>query len=153
MKTIRTRTILASLLLATGVVMTAQAAEPEDIIKYRKGMMKATGAHMGAVNAILSGKVEYKNDLADHARALAALNRDVAGLFPKDSDFGDTNALDAVWTKTDDFKKRAGDAKARSADFVKAVATNDSARMKAAFGALNDACKACHKDYRKEEKK
>lgn len=152
MKTIHTRTILASLLLATCVVMTAQAAEPEDIIKYRKGMMKANGAHMGAMNAILSGKVDYTGDLADHARAIAAINRDVAGLFPKDSDFGDTDALDAVWKKTDDFKKRAADAKARSEDLVKAVATKDQAKMKVAFGQLNDACKACHKDYRKEQK-
>ena len=34
MKMIHTRTILASMLLATSVVMTAQAAEPEDIIKF-----------------------------------------------------------------------------------------------------------------------
>jgi cytochrome c556 len=152
MKTIHTRTILTSLLLATGVIMTAQAAEPEDIIKYRKGMMKANGAHMGAMNAILSGKVDYKGDLADHARALAFLNRDVSGLFPKDSDFGDTDALDAVWKKTDDFKKRAAAAKEKSDALAKAVATNDKAKMTAAFGQLNDACKACHKDYRKEQK-
>jgi cytochrome c556 len=144
--------LLTSLVLAASLVQAARAAEPEDIIKYRKTTMKATAAHMGAVNAILTGKVDYKADLADHAKALAALNRDVAGLFPKDSDFGDTNALDAVWTKTGDFKKRAADAKARAEDLVKAVGTNDKAKMTAAFGKLNDACKACHKDYRKEEK-
>ncbi len=152
MKTTRTHTLLASLLLSLGVVAAAQAAEPEDVIKYRKSVMKATGAHMGAVNAILSSKVDYKNDLADHAKAIAGLTKNVAGLFPKDSDFGDTDALDAVWKKTTDFNSRAKDAKDKSEAFVKAVATNDQAKMKTAFGQLNDACKACHKDFRKEQK-
>lgn len=151
MKTNFTKQALVTLLLATGVALAVQAAEPEDIIKYRKNSMKATGAHMGAVNAILTGKVGYKADLADHARAIAALNKDVAGLFPKDSDFGDTDAKDEVWKNTADFKKRAEAAKEKSDAFVKAVATNDAAKMKAAFGQLNDACKACHKDYRKEK--
>ena len=152
MRTNRSRIALASMLAIVGAGIVAHAAEPEDIIKYRKNSMKATAGHMGAVNAILTGKVDYKNDLADHARAIAALNKDVAGLFPKDSDFGDTNALDDVWKKPADFKKRAADAKTKSDDFVKAVATNDKARMTAAFGQLNDACKACHKDFRKEQK-
>jgi len=151
MKTNFTHPVLVSLMLFAGVSLAAQAAEPEDNIKYRKNSMKAIGAHMGAVNAILTGKVDFKGHLADHARALAALNKDVAGLFPKDSDFGETDAKDEVWKNTADFKKRAAAAKEKSEAFVKAVATNDAAKMKAAFGQLNDTCKACHKDYRKEK--
>jgi len=131
---------------------TVHAAEPEDIIKYRKAVMKATAGHMGAANGILSGKVDYKSDLADHGKALAALMKDVAGLFPKDSDFGDTEALDAVWKNNAEFKKRADNAKAKSAAFAKVAATGDKAKAGAAFRELNDACKACHKDFRKEQK-
>ena len=65
--------------------------------------MKANGAHAAAAGAIIQGKVGYKKDLADHAKALQAINRDVATLFPKGSDFGDTNALDGVWSKRADF--------------------------------------------------
>lgn len=130
----------------------ASAAEPEDIIKYRKAVMKATAGHMAAANAIISGKVDYKGDLASHAVSLAALNRDVAGLFPKDSDFGDTEALDAVWKNNAEFKKRAAEAKSRSAAFAKAAATGDKAKVSATFKDLNEACKACHKDFRKEQK-
>lgn len=143
----------AALVLFTGVVVAAGAAsDPEDIIKYRKSMMKANGAHMAASAAILGGKVEYKAQLADHAKAIAAINKDVAGLFPKDSDFGDTDALDAVWKKPADFKKRADDAKTKAAAFAKVAATGDMAKTGAAFKELNDACKACHKDFRKEQK-
>jgi len=130
----------------------AVAAEPEDIIKYRKNVMKATAGHMGATAAIVTGKVNYKGDLADHARAIQAMTKDVAALFPKDSDFGDTEALDAVWKNTAEFKKRSDNAKAKSTAFVNAVASNDQAKIAAGFKELNDACKACHKDFRKEKK-
>lgn len=130
---------------------TAHAAEPQDIIDYRVANMKASAGHMAAANAIIRGKVDYKNQLADHARALQALNRDVAALFPKDSDFGDTRALDAVWSRSAEFQKRAQDARARVDAFAKAVAAGDSRSYATRFGELNDACKACHKDFRKEE--
>ena len=141
-----------ALAVATLFTAAAVAAEPEDIIKYRKNVMKATAGHMGATAAIITGKVDYKGDLADHARALAALTKDTAALFPKDSDFGDTEALDAVWKNNAEFKKRASTAKAKSEAFVKAVATKDNSKIAAGFKELNDACKACHKDFRKEQK-
>lgn len=128
------------------------AAEPQDIIDYRSANMKASAGHMAAANAIIRGKVDYKNQLADHARALQALNHDVAALFPKDSDFGDTRALDAVWSRNAEFQQRARDARARADAFAKAVAAGDSKSYAVRFGELNDACKACHKDFRKEEK-
>jgi cytochrome c556 len=129
----------------------AHAAEPQDIIDYRVANMKASAGHMAAANAIIRGKVDYKNQLADHARALQALNRDVAALFPKDSDFGDTRALDAVWSRNAEFQKRAQDARDRADAFARAVTAGDSKSYAARFGELNDACKACHKDFRKEE--
>jgi len=152
MKNVRMSTMLVSALLLAGVAGAASAAEPEDIIKYRKSVMKANGGHMAASAAIVNGKVDYKADLADHAKALAAINKDVASLFPKDSDFGETDALDTVWKKPDEFKKRAKDAQLKSAAFAKAVAGGNKAKTSAAFKELNDACKACHKDFRKEQK-
>lgn len=127
-------------------------SDPEDIIKYRQNVMKANGAYAAAASAIIQGKVGYKKDLADHAKALAAINRDVAALFPKGSDFGDTKALDGVWSKRTDFEKRAKDAQAKSAAFAKTVAAGDTKNYGPKLKELADSCKACHKDYRKEEK-
>lgn len=147
----------APILLALGMLTllgTVAHAEndPEDIIKYRQNVMKANGAHAAAAGAIIQGKVGYKKDLADHAKALAAINRDVAALFPKGSDFGDTKALDSVWSKRADFEKRAKDAQAKSAAFAKTVAAGDTKNYGPKLKELADSCKACHKDYRKEEK-
>lgn len=139
----------ASVCLVTGSVF---AAESEDIIKYRQNVMKANGAHMAATAAIINGKVEYKSQLGDHARALQAINKDINSLFPKDSDFGDTKALDAVWQKNADFQKSAKIAAQKADALAKTVAAGDSKSYAARFKELSDSCKACHKDFRKEEK-
>ena len=122
MKRIKIHRLLAmgSVLMMLAAV-TLHAAEPEDIINYRQNMMKAIGGHTGAAGAIIQGKVDYKNQLADHARALQALTSDIPALFPKDSDFGDTKAKDGVWSNRAEFEKAAKDAKARVAAFTKAV--------------------------------
>jgi cytochrome c556 len=128
-------------------------SEPEDIIKYRRNVMKANGAHMAAAGAILQGKVgEYRKHLGEHVRAIQEINRDVAALFPKGSDFGETEALDGVWQKRAEFEKRAKDANQKAAALGKALAAGDSKAQLAAFKELADSCKACHKDFRKEEK-
>ena len=114
--------------------------------------MKANGAHAAAAGAIIQGKVGYKKTSRITPRLLPAINRDVAALFPKGSDFGDTKALDGVWSKRADFEKRAKNAQAKSDAFAKAVATGDAKSYGPKFKELVDSCKACHKDYRKEEK-
>lgn len=145
-------------LLATGslLVMLAplmlNAAEPEDIIKYRRNVMKAIGGHTSAAGAIVQGKVDYKAHLAEHARALQTLTKDIPSLFPKDSDFGDTNALDAAWSKRADFEKAAGNVKTKVEAFAKAVQGGNQQTIAASFKDMGEGCKACHKDFRKEEK-
>jgi len=141
--------LFASFCLVAGA---AFAAEPEDIIKYRQSVMKANGAHMAAAGAIINGKVDFKGQLGDHAKALQAINKDINSLFPKDSDFGETKALDAVWKNNADFQKRAKDSAQKANALAKTVAAGDSKNYGARFKELSDTCKACHKDYRKEEK-
>lgn len=141
--------LFTSVCLMTGA---AFAAEPEDIIKYRQSVMKANGAHMAAAGAIINGKVDFKGQLGDHAKALQAINKDINSLFPKDSDFGETKALDAVWKNNADFQKRAKESAQKADALAKTVAAGDSKNYGARFKELSDTCKACHKDYRKEEK-
>lgn len=143
------RILLASACLMVG---TAFASEPEDIIKYRQNVMKSQGAHLASAAAIIQGKVDYKNQLGDHVKALQATTKDIPGLFPKGSDFGETKALDAVWQKNADFQKLAKDTQQKTAALAKAVAANDSKNYGARFKDVADSCKACHKDFRKEEK-
>ena len=152
MKHARIRPRIVLFVSACLIAGTAFAAEPEDIIKYRQNVMKSQGAHMAAAAAIIQGKVDFKNQLGDHVKALQATSKDVASLFPKDSDFGDTKALDAVWTNNAEFQKRSKDVREKSGALAKAVAANDAKNYGARFKELSESCKACHKDFRKEEK-
>jgi cytochrome c556 len=152
MKRVKIRRLLAmGSMLIMLAPLTLHAAEPEDIIKYRQNMMKAIGGHAGAAGAIIQGKVDYKNQLADHARALQALTGDIPALFPKDSDFGETKAKDGVWSNRAEFEKIAKDAKANVAAFAKAVQDGNQQAIAASYKEMGEGCKGCHKDFRKKE--
>ncbi len=152
MKPVKTRRLLSIIPVITILVSPAlQAAEPEDIIKYRQNMMSAIGGYTAAAGAIVQGKVDYKNQLADHVRALQVLTADIPALFPKDSDFGDTKALDGVWSNRAEFEKRAKDAKTKVAAFAKAVRGGNPQTIAASFKDVGESCKACHKDFRKKD--
>ena len=146
------RLLAAGSILVMLAPLALHAAEPEDIIKYRQNVMKAIGGHTSAAGAIVQGKVDYKSDLLEHARSMQALTRNIPALFPKDSDFGDTRAKDEVWSKRADFEKRANDAKAKVEVFAKAVQGGNQQTIAASFKDVGESCKACHKDFRKEEK-
>lgn len=143
---------LTSFLLAASFSLFAES-EPEDIIKYRQNGMKASAAHMASMAAIIQGKVSYSAQLADHAKAVQALNKNIPALFPDGSDFGETKALDAVWKDKADFAKRAKDTEAKSAALAQAVKGGDPKLYEPKFKELSESCKACHKDFRKKEEK
>lgn len=131
----------------------ALAMEAEDVIKYRKSVMKSVGGHFGAARLIVLGKVSYGSDLASHAMAIAAALRDVPALFPPDSDFADTptRALQAVWDKRSDFEQVAADAGKAADAFAQAVQAGEKGDLKPRLSDLLDSCKACHKDFRQED--
>lgn len=152
MNKIRLSLVVALIGCMAGTAVAVRAADPEDIIKYRRNMMAANGGHLSAAAAIIRGKVDYRDQLGDHVRALAAINKDIVALFPKDSDFGETNALDAVWTKNDEFKKRARVARDKSDALNRTVQARDLKNYEPRLKELIEACKSCHEDFRKEEK-
>lgn len=143
-------TLIACGMFAGSFAVQAES-DPENVIKFRQSVMKANGAHMSAA-AIVQGKVEYKDRLADHAKALEMFTKNIPALFPKGSDFGaDSKALDSVWAKPAEFEKLSKDTQTKAAAFAKAVAAKD-AQLGPKFKELAESCKACHKDFRKEEK-
>jgi len=149
------RIIFSAAALLVGMSCAAHAAESkeEDIVKYRESVMKSQAGHMGAAAAIIMGKVDFKDQLSAHVKALEATTKDIDSLFPKGSDVGKTKALKEVWTKPDEFRKRAKDAQDKAAALAQAVAAGDTQNYGPRFKDLADACKACHKDFRKKEEK
>jgi cytochrome c556 len=129
----------------------AMSDESEDVIKYRQAVMKAIGGHMSASSLIVRGKVSYKPQLQEHAKALKILTSDIPALFPDDSDFGETRAMAEVWGKRDDFVKAADLSKQSIADFLAAVEQGKPDSIAASFQKVGDGCKGCHKDFRQKD--
>jgi cytochrome c556 len=134
------RPLVRTLVVSVAVVVSAAvSAEPTDVVKYRKAAMKANGGHMAAAGAIIQGKVEYKDQLAEHA----------AALFPKGSD-KETDAREEIWKNWAEFEKHSKDARDKSAAFAKAVAGKDMQAAAARYRELGGTCKACHQDFRSD---
>jgi cytochrome c556 len=155
-----TRIIVSAAVLAVGMAGVALAADKkmptkeESIVKYRQAVMMSQAGHMGAAADIIFGKVEFKDQLGAHVNALAATIKDIPMLFPKGTEkVGKTKALKKVWTENKEFKKKAKDAEEKAEALAKVVAAGDTAKYIPAFKDLGKACKACHKDFRKKEKK
>lgn len=131
-----------------GTNLTAAEPTSEDLIKYRKSVMDAIGAHMGATSQILRAQVAYTH-LQQHADGLAAMLAIAGDIFPAASSEGDTNALPAIWEKPTEFAAAIKKAQDAATAYRSAVSGGDSAAIGNAMRALGGACKGCHDDFRK----
>lgn len=136
--------ICAGLLLSAGV----QAEEPESYIKYREKAMDAASAHMGASAQIIQDKVGLKAHLPIHAAALQGLLSDIPALFPPESDFGETDAKEEVWSKRAEFEEASTAAKSAAEAFAQAVTAGNQEVIGKSFEDLGASCKGCHKEFK-----
>lgn len=143
---------IALVLFVVSITLYAED-KPKDVVKYRQNIMKATSGHMGAIAAIIQGKIDRKDQLIEHARAVQALTKDIAKLFPPGSKVGKTRAMGGIWENRPDFEQLASDAEEAANEFAVAVLIGDADAYKSKFKDLSENCKACHKDFRKKKKK
>ena len=135
----------AILALGAGAALAMTGA---DAIKARRELMKENGDATKAVVAMLKGA---PFDAAAVQKALKTYQNaaeKMPGLFPPDSQTGDTHALPAVWTDTADFDARF---KKLGADSAAAATTIDAANFKPKILAVLKNCQDCHETYRAKE--
>lgn len=145
---------LARSLLLAGVAagMVATAAQADDgVISYRKDVYMAIGGHTKALAAILKREVDFTEDAAAHAMALAALSQMVKHVFPEGSGKGDTQALPVIWEKPKEFAAIVDQFAADGAKLGDAASGGPKA-IAPAFGAFVKNCKTCHDTFRKKDK-
>ncbi len=124
------------------------AAEPEDLIKYRKNVMKSIGGHTGALFAIAGAKAGDPSHMGAHADALASSAMIVKDIFPPESADGDTRAKAEIWSDAEGFAAAVTELE-EAAQGVKDAFDNNG-DMGAALKALGGSCKGCHDDYRSD---
>ncbi len=147
------RSVLSALAVCAVTLFSAAAyadTAPADAIKYRKAIMSAMAAHVGAFLLVNMGKVEHQDHLKTHANALADLGAQARVVFPAGTDAGDTDALPLIWQEQEQeqFKQLLTKLETSSAQIRDAVAANNKAGTMTAFKSLGEACKGCHDRYR-----
>lgn len=157
--------LLASL-LATTLLASAGAAmaqmKPEDAIRIRQAGMGFMGWNMGKIKAqVVDGSVPFdKAQMLNAALAIKGVaNSGMGVLFTPGTDMKSTS----IKTKLlpDFFDPANADERGKiGKNYVEQVnklaevaAGGDAAAIKAQFGEVGKACKACHDKFRDEDKK
>ena len=130
----------------------AEEYEPEDLIEYRHEVMEAIKGHNKAIKAILEESVPYSAHLEMHMTSLEALLGTVGELFPEGSDFGETDAKDAVWDNPEKFQQTVDKAQQAFVTFKSVVAKGDNSASLDAYKKFGKAsCGNCHKSFKKKD--
>ena len=105
--------------------------------------------HIGAISRIIrAGLGDYKGHITDHAVAIQNAAKIIPAMFPEGSDFGDTDALESIWTDQSGFEKAAQQLVDASGELVTVAQSGDMKAIGRAVGAVGGTCKNCHDNYR-----
>ena len=125
------------------------ADNTDDIIKYRKAVYTSMRGHIGAISRIIrAGLGDYKGHITDHAVAIQNAAKIIPAMFPEGSDFGDTDALESIWTDRSGFEKAAQQLVDASGELVTVSRSGDMKAIGRTVRAVGGTCKNCHDNYR-----
>src|SRR5271168_2836561 len=131
-------------------------AAPEDgkaAFERREGTMK----HMGrpfylGIGRVVKGTAAYGPDTVTAAETVAALASSLdRTLFPPGSDVAESKIKPEIFAAMDHVDQLIEVVQTATAKLVPAVKTGDKAAIAIAYTAVNDACSACHTQFRKDE--
>ncbi|MBT6094574.1 MAG: cytochrome c [Rhodospirillaceae bacterium] len=148
-----------TLMVAATLSQAAHAADFSKQIKARKAVMQLYAFNVGQLAAMVKGKMPYDAAAASVAanNLLAAANMKQSAMWPKGSDAsapgldGKTRAKADIWSQYPKVAE-AGKGLVAAATKMAAAAGNGVDGIKANFGAVGGACKACHKPFRAPKK-
>jgi cytochrome c556 len=120
-----------------------------DVIKDRHQAMEDVGDAMKKLGAIAKKEAPFDAGVVEkNAGIIAEALKKAADLFPEGSDKGDveTWAKPEIWSDRADFEKKL---EAAEAEAVALQSVTLETAFGPALGKLGNACKACHKMYRR----
>ena len=138
---------------AFGVVSVAgmayAQAKPEDLLKYRQGVMRGVAFQNGPLNAFAKGEVPWSPALAQRAANLAALAVVAGDVFsPASQNIPNSDAKPEIWAKPDDFKKALAAFQAETAKLGELARGGNADAIKAQIAAVGKTCGGCHDNFR-----
>jgi cytochrome c556 len=149
------RSLLAALTLLAATVSLPAAAQfqkPEDAVKYRQSAMFVMANHFGRIGAMANGRAPYDAAAATaNAEIVATMSMlPFAGFVDGTAGTEKGKASATIWSKRGEFDAGAKKMQEEVAKLVAAAKTNNLDNLKTAFGAVGQACKACHDNFRNQ---
>jgi len=145
-----------TLILSSFIGPLAYAENTEDVIKYRKNIMKSIGNHISIIAANLKGKVSINEDILPHSKSilltLSSIN--INKTFPENSgpnNSSNTQSLENIWTEKDLFSIAMKDSVEKAENLVIAAESGDKKNIAKSLGALGKTCGSCHNKFRKKK--
>lgn len=162
MKTLLKTSLLATtaVLLATSVA--AQQMKPEDMMRTRQGVMMTMAWNMGKIKAQVEGPADkFDKTLTANAALVvkAVANSGLGMLFGPGTDkpIGDvkTRVKPELFdpANKEELGRIASNLAQNANKLAEVAAGGDQAAIKVQFGEIGKVCKACHDQFRNDEKK
>ena len=136
----------------------AAQMKPEDAIKFRQSGYTFMAWNMGKIKAqVVDGTTPYNKDQVAAAASLiaATANSGMGALYLPGTDKGkgwkDTRVKPELFKEQEEVGKIAKNFVEQANTLQKVAMAGDQAAIKAQFGEMGKACKACHDKYRVEE--
>jgi cytochrome c556 len=143
------RALLVAVAAAVAAPASAQFAKPEDAVKYRQSALALMGNHMGRINAQLKSGSPNVAAIQTSAALIETLSKLPFEAFTPGTDMvANTKVKPEYFKDTAKVKELTEKMQAEVAKLATAAKGGDVKAIQAQFGAVGQACKACHDDYR-----
>ncbi|MFN3884439.1 MAG: c-type cytochrome [Rhodocyclaceae bacterium] len=153
----KTTKLIAGLALVAvaGAAFAQVVGKTEDQIRWRQSAYHTMAWSMARIKANVEGTFN-KDQVVEAANVIQAIaNSKMGALYQPGSDKGkgwkETRLKPEFFTDKEGVGKVAQNFGQQANEMAKVAASGDAAAIKAQFGKLNDACKACHEKFRKDE--
>ncbi len=147
------RHLLTAIGMAMLLTTVAQAAGPDDgkaAFALREDTMKRMGrALYGTIGRVTRGKAEPGPDTVTAAETVISLAGTLANLFPAGSDVGESRIKPEIFSAKPRVDALVQGVQAAAERLAPAAKSGDKAMITGAYQTVNDACEACHRDFRK----
>ena len=111
--------------------------------------MTVMGSHFGRVGAMVQGRVPFDAKVAaENLEIATTLSRLPFVAFVDGSDKGNTKAKAEIWSDRAKFNAAATKMQDEMLKLNAAGKSGNQDQIKAAFGPVGAACKACHDDFK-----
>jgi len=147
--------VLALVTGATVILAAAVYAAPQDgqaaFAKREDTMHRMGRALYLGVGRVVKGTAELSPDTVTAADTVVSLSHTLTPLFPLGSDVADSNMKPEIFAAQDRIPQLVAGVEDAAQKLSAAVRSGDKSAIAAAYAVANNACNACHTQFRKAE--